>query len=202
MSPENQQGLRRTGVSPWSGDASKMLSMKLITMRVWQGNDKKEGHDKPVTLVPPIKAILRILREPVEGRRGKSITSDPGSVSFPEAGWDKDTAAFGHLMDYATKGKINRVHGANVSRNTQRRQIIRARRLLVRDRRSLLDTPIWIVGQRNRIRTQGTTRMCVLSFVYWDFVKPLTVGGWIFNGAQGAIRSIPPIPRFVKESMS
>ena len=63
-----------------------MLSMKPITMRVWQGNDKKERHDKPVTLVPPIKAILRILREPVEGRRGKSITSDPESVSFPESG--------------------------------------------------------------------------------------------------------------------
>ena len=63
-----------------------MLSMKPITMRVWQGNDKKERHDKPVTLVPPIKVILRILREPVEGRRGKSIASDPGSVSFPESG--------------------------------------------------------------------------------------------------------------------
>lgn len=122
-----------------------------------------------------------------------------GPFRSPKAGWDKDTAAFGHLMDYATNGKINRVHGANVSRNTQRRQIIRARRLLVRDRRSLLDTPIWIVGQRNRIRTQGTTRMCVLSFVYWDLIKPLTVGGWIFNGVQGAIRSIPPVPRFVKE---
>jgi len=75
-----------------------------------QDNDKEERHDKSVTFVPPIKAIPRALREPVEEKRGRSVTSDPGSVSFPEAGWDKDAVAFGHLMDCATKGKMNGVN--------------------------------------------------------------------------------------------
>ena len=80
-----------------------------------QGDDKEDEHDKPITLVPPIKAILRVPQEPVEPlgkkhkkRRGKSITVDPESNPFPEAGWDKDTEAYGQVMDYATKEVISR----------------------------------------------------------------------------------------------
>jgi len=205
VSPESRQGLRRDRRCRY-----KPLGWWCLEKVIYgtdhdegRGNDKEERHEKPVTLVPPIKVILRVLREPTEGRRGKSVTSDPGSVSFSEAGWDKDTAAFSrHLVDYAIKGKKNRVYGVNVSRNTQRGQIIRTRRFLAREGRSLLDTPIWNLGRRNRTRARGTIRMCVLSFVYWGLVKPLTVGGWIFNGVQGVIRSIPPVSRFVKESMS
>lgn len=81
-----------------------------------QDNDKEdEEDDKPVTLVPPIKAIIRVPQDPVEPlgkkhkkRRGKSVTVDPESVPFPEAGWDKDTEAFGHVVDYSSKEEVRR----------------------------------------------------------------------------------------------
>jgi len=80
-----------------------------------QGNDREDNSDKPITLVPPIKAILRVPQEPVEPlgkkhkkRRGKSVTVDPETAPFPEAGWDKDTEAFGHVVDFATKDEIRR----------------------------------------------------------------------------------------------
>lgn len=46
-----------------------------------------------------------------------------------------------------------------------RKQTIRTRRFLVKERGSLLDTSIWTLGQRNRIRAQRITHMCVLTFV-------------------------------------
>ena len=80
-----------------------------------QDDDKEDEGGKPVTLVPPIKAILRVPQEPVEPlgkkhkkRRGKSVTVDPESLPFPEAGWDKDTEAFGHVLDYATNQEVRR----------------------------------------------------------------------------------------------
>lgn len=80
-----------------------------------QDEDKEDEGDKPVTLVPPIKAILRVPQEPVEPlgkkhkkRRGKSLTVDPESPPFPEAGWDKDTEAYGQVLDYATKQDVRR----------------------------------------------------------------------------------------------
>ena len=78
-------------------------------------DDKEDEGDKPVTLVPPIKAILRVPQEPVEPlgkkhkkRRGKSVTVDQESPPFPEAGWDNDTEAFGHVLDYATNEEVRR----------------------------------------------------------------------------------------------
>ena len=79
-----------------------------------QDGDEDEG-DKPVTLVPPIKAIIRVPQEPVEPlgkkhkkRRGKSVTVDPESVPFPEAGWDKDTESHGNVVDYITQEEVRR----------------------------------------------------------------------------------------------
>jgi len=122
VSPGNRQGLRRD-----RGYLCEPLGRWRPEKVIYdtnhdegQGNDKEERHDNPVTFVPPIKATLRVLRGPVEGRRRKSVTSDPGSASFSEVGWNRDTAAFGRLMGYAAKGKTSRVHGVNGSRNTRK----------------------------------------------------------------------------------
>ena len=76
--------------------------------------EEDEG-DRPITLVPPIKAIIRVPQDPVEPlgkkhkkRRGKSVTVDPESALFPETGWDKDTEPYGHVMDYATQKEVKR----------------------------------------------------------------------------------------------
>ena len=43
--------------------------------------------------------------EPLGNKRGeKSITADPESGPFPEAGWDRDTDAFGQVVDYVSGG--------------------------------------------------------------------------------------------------
>jgi len=81
-----------------------------------QDDDEEDDEgDKPITLVPPIKAIIRVPQEPVEPlgkkhkkRRGKSVTVDPESVPFPEAGWDKDTESHGHVVDYITQEEVRR----------------------------------------------------------------------------------------------
>ena len=80
-----------------------------------QDDDKEEEDDKPIHLVPPIKAILRVPQGPVEPlgkkhkrRRGKSVTVDPESAQFPEAGWDNDTEAFGRVLDYITGEEVKR----------------------------------------------------------------------------------------------
>ena len=80
-----------------------------------QDDDKDDEDGKAINLVPPIKAILRVPQDPVEPlgkkhkkRRGKSVTVDPESVPFPEAGRDKDTEAFGHVIDYFTNEEVRR----------------------------------------------------------------------------------------------
>ena len=80
-----------------------------------QDDDEEDERDKPITLVPPIKAIIRVPQEPVEPlgkkhkkRRGKSVTVDPESVPFPEVGWDKDTEPYGHVVDYTTQEEVRR----------------------------------------------------------------------------------------------
>ena len=80
-----------------------------------QDDDEEDEERKPIHLVAPIKAILRLPQDPVEPlgkkhkkRRGKSVTVDPESGLFPEAGWDKDTEAFGHVVDFVTKEEIRR----------------------------------------------------------------------------------------------
>ena len=80
-----------------------------------QGSDRGDEHNKPINLVPPIKAIIRVPQDPVEPlgkkhkkRRGKSVTVDPEFVPFPEDGWDKDTEAFGRVMDYNTNEEVRR----------------------------------------------------------------------------------------------
>ena len=45
---------------------------------------------------------------PEAGRRGESVTVDPESLPFPEAGWDKDTEAFVHVLDYTTNQEVRR----------------------------------------------------------------------------------------------
>jgi centromere protein C len=116
-SPENPQGLRRgrryryTPLDWW-----RLEKVVYGTEHDEdQGNDEESEGGKAVTLVPPIKAILRVPPDPVEPlgkkhkkRRRKSVTVDPESVPFPEAGWDKDTEAFGHVLDYATEQEIRR----------------------------------------------------------------------------------------------
>jgi len=115
-SPENPQGLRR-------GRRYRYAPLKWWCLeKVVYGTDPEGDQDsdeevdeKPVTLVPPIKAILRVTQDPVEPlgkkhkkRRGKSVTVDPESIPFPEAGWDKDTESFGHVLDYTTKEEVRR----------------------------------------------------------------------------------------------
>jgi len=80
-----------------------------------QDDDEEDEGNRPITLVPPIKAIIRVPQDPVEPlgkkhkkRRGKSVTVDPESVPFPEAGWDKDTEAYGHVVDFATQEEVRR----------------------------------------------------------------------------------------------
>ena len=115
-SPENPQGLRR-------GRRYRYAPLEWWRMeKVVYGADREEDRDndeddddKPITLVPPIKAILRVPQDPIEPlgkkhkkRRGKSVTVDPESVPFPEAGWDKDTEAYGHVLDYTTQEEVRR----------------------------------------------------------------------------------------------
>ena len=82
-----------------------------------QDNNKEDGDEgqRVVTFVPPIKAIIRVPQDPIEPlgkkhkkRRGKSATVDPESALFPEAGWDKDTEAIGHVLDYPSKVEVRR----------------------------------------------------------------------------------------------
>lgn len=80
-----------------------------------QDDDHGDGGKGAVTLVPPIKAIIRVPQDPVEPlgkkhkrRRGKSVTVDPELVPFPEAGWDQDTEAIGHVLDYPTNEEVRR----------------------------------------------------------------------------------------------
>ena len=56
-----------------------------------QDDDKEDEGGKSVTLVPPIKPILRVPQEPFEPlgkkhkRQGRNITVDPEPLPFPEA---------------------------------------------------------------------------------------------------------------------
>ena len=92
-----------------------------------QDDDTEDEGGKAITLVPPIKAILRVPQDPVEPlgkkhkrRRAKSVTVDPEYPPFPEAGWDKDTQQFGHVLDYVTKEEVKRkiAFTARMSRET------------------------------------------------------------------------------------
>lgn len=80
-----------------------------------QGSDREDEHNKAINLVPPIKAIIRVPQGPVEPlgkkhkkRRGKSVTVDPESVPFPEAGWDKKTESYGNVIDHNTNEEVSR----------------------------------------------------------------------------------------------
>ena len=115
-SPENPHGLRRSRRYRYPPlDWWRLEKVVYGTDHTeGQDNEEEEG-DKPVALVPPIKAIIRIPQEPVEPlgkkhkkRRAKSVTVDPESAQFPEAGWDKDTEPFGHVLDYITKEEVRR----------------------------------------------------------------------------------------------
>ena len=116
-SPENPQGLRR-GRRYRYAPLDWWRLEKVVYGADYDGdqdNDKEEEDGKAITLVPPIKAILRVPQDPVEPlgkkhkkRRGKSVTVDPESAPFPEAGWDKDTEAVGHVLDYPTKEEVRR----------------------------------------------------------------------------------------------
>ena len=46
---------------------------------------------------------LGLLEKKSRKRQRNSITIDPESAPFPEAGWDK---AFGHLMGYSTREEV------------------------------------------------------------------------------------------------
>ncbi|KAF9646077.1 hypothetical protein BDM02DRAFT_3100458 [Thelephora ganbajun] len=119
-SPENPRGLRRgrrfryPPLDWWR--LEKVVYGAGYDDEDHGSDDDDDGDDdKAVNLVPPIKAILRIPQDPVEPlgkkhkkRRGKSVTVDPESGPFPEAGWDRDTEAFGHVLDYTTKEEVRR----------------------------------------------------------------------------------------------
>ena len=128
-SPENPQGLRRGRRYRYAPLEWWRLE-KVVYGADYsedQDDDREDEGDKAITLVPPIKAILRIPRDPVEPlgkkhkrRRGKSTTVDPESAPFPEAGWDKDTQQFGHVLDYVTQEEVKRkiVFTTRMSRET------------------------------------------------------------------------------------
>lgn len=116
-SPENPRGLRRSRRYRYPPLDWWRLE-KVVYGADYDENQSDDNEDedgKPVNLVPPIRAILRLPQEPVEPlgkkhkkRRGKSVTVDPESAPFPEAGWDKDTEAFGNVLDYATNEEVRR----------------------------------------------------------------------------------------------
>jgi centromere protein C len=116
-SPENPQGLRRS--RRYRYPPLDWWRLEKVVYGAEYGDDQDDGSEdegqKAVTLVPPIKAILRVPQDPIEPlgkkhkrRRGKSVTLDPESVPFPEAGWDKDTEAIGHVLDYTTMEEVKR----------------------------------------------------------------------------------------------
>lgn len=115
-SPENPQGLRRSRRYRYPPlDWWRLEKVVYGADYDEDRDDDKDDSDTAVTLVPPIKAILRVPQDPVEPlgkkhkkRRGKSVTVDPESAPFPEAGWDKDTEAFGHVLDYTTREEVRR----------------------------------------------------------------------------------------------
>jgi len=66
-------------------------------------------------LVPPITAIVRVRREPLEPserkyekRRVKNIIAGPVPGPFPGAGRDEDTEALGRVTDCTTEEQIRR----------------------------------------------------------------------------------------------
>src|SRR5882757_6099489 len=96
-SPENPQGLRRGRRFRYPPLDWWRLEKVVYGADEGQANDEDDDNDKAITLVPPIKAILRVPQEPVEPlgkkhkkRRGKSVTVDPEPALFPEADWDED----------------------------------------------------------------------------------------------------------------
>ena len=116
-SPENPQGLRRG--RRYRYPPLDWWRLEKVVYGADPDDDQGDGNGddgkQAVTLVPPIKAILRVPQDPVEPlgkkhkkRRGKSVTVDPESVPFPEAGWDKDTEAIGHVLDFATMKEVRR----------------------------------------------------------------------------------------------
>ena len=116
-SPENPHGLRRG--RRFRYPPLHWWRLEKVVYGADRDEDQDDGEenegDKPVTLVPPIKAIIRVPQEPVEPlgkkhkkRRGKSVTVDPESVPFPEAGWDEETESHGHVLDYATQQEVRR----------------------------------------------------------------------------------------------
>jgi len=79
------------------------------------GSNCRRLDNKPINPLPPIRAILHIAQEPTKllGKkrkkgRGKSVNVEPESAPFPEAGWNKDTEAFGHALDCAIKEEFER----------------------------------------------------------------------------------------------
>lgn len=115
-SPENPQGLRRS------------RRFRFTPLEFWrneryeygvrdddQDDDHGDAGKNGATLVAPIKSIIRFQQDPIEPlrkkrkrRRGKSVTVGPESATFPEAGWDKDTEATGHVLDYITTEEVRR----------------------------------------------------------------------------------------------
>ena len=116
-SPENPQGLRRS--RRYRDPPLEWWRLEKVVYGAEYGDDQDEDRadegQKAVTLVPPIKAIIRVPQDPIEPlgkkhkkRRGKSVTVDPESISFPEAGWDKGTEAIGRVLDYTTNQEVKR----------------------------------------------------------------------------------------------
>ena len=105
-------GVVDTSMLPWSGGVWRKSSMAAATMRAKTATKRTKVTGPPLSsrrLMPSFafhRSLANLLRRKHKKRRGKNVTINSESLPFPEAGWDKDTEAFGYLLDYITYRKI------------------------------------------------------------------------------------------------
>ena len=131
-----------------------------------QDNDEEDEGDKPVTLVPSIKAILR---EPVEPflkkhkRRWGSVTVDSESLPFPEADETRIPKPLGKFwITPPTKRSDgeSRLQHRYLENYPRRRRIVHSRLSSAMGITSLPDTSSWNLRRRNRMGVRRIIHVC------------------------------------------
>ena len=92
-----------------TSDARPSLSHLDAGFGGWSGGRGHKANDHLLSISPQDPTPLIEKRVPRKlpnllARKEKSITADPESGPFPEVGWDRDTEAFGHVVDYVSSG--------------------------------------------------------------------------------------------------
>ena len=114
----------------WSGGVWRRSSTVTTTMRARKTRKKtkvKVHHSRPADRGHPSRSAGTCGTTCEESQEGSREARHCRSriPPFPKAGWDKDTEAFGHVLDYAAKEEVRQriVFTARMSRGVPAKEV-------------------------------------------------------------------------------